>query len=258
MIEEELEMKAADAEARLRLLLGLNKYEARVYITLLRKGPKKAVDLSSISGVPRGRVYDVLRSLEAKGLVNRQGHEYSAVHPRRALSRLGQRVLIEALETIRKLEELAEELEEEYSENVVEEEIRLIHGLRESLAAALSAVTNCSETIYFTSFKSAEKIVELWSLLSPLVERLSPKARVLIPPNINVPLEIIKTVTDRGVEVRRHPTAMIDSMVACDTVIIGLPSSSYEVISVYVRHKDFSRSLWRRLDEFWREAEPIR
>lgn len=246
-----------DYEARLRLLLGLNRYETKVYITLLSKGPKKAIEIASISGVPRGRVYDVLRSLEAKGLINRQGHEYAAVHPRRALSRVSQRILLEAFDTIRKLEELAETLEEKYNETTIDEEIRLIHGLRESLATALSSVANCKETIYFTAFKSAEKSIELWNLLRPLIDRLSPNVRILIPPTVTPPREITQALKEKGVEIRRHSTVMIDSMVSCDTVIIGLPSVAFDVISVYIRHREFADSLWKRLNDFWNEAEPV-
>lgn len=246
-----------DLEARLRLILGLNRYEAKVYMTLLGRGPLKALEIAGISGVPRGRVYDVLRSLEAKGLVNRRDHEYGAVHPRRALSRAGQRILLDAFDTIRRLEELAEALEDKYHETGVDEEIKLIHGLKESLATALASVANCKNIIYFTAFKSAEKSSELWELLSPLVRRLSPNVRIMIPPMIDPPSQIIDALRERGVEVRKHPSVMIDSMVACDTVIIGLPSGTYDVISVYVRHSEFAEGLWRRLDEFWEESREL-
>lgn len=49
--------------------LGLNKYEIQVYVYLVREGAIGAVELSKKSGVPFGRIYDVLYQLELKGFV---------------------------------------------------------------------------------------------------------------------------------------------------------------------------------------------
>ena len=49
--------------------LRLTKNEAKAYETLLRLGKSKASEISKESGVPYGRIYDVLASLESKGLV---------------------------------------------------------------------------------------------------------------------------------------------------------------------------------------------
>lgn len=72
--------------------LGLTEYEARVYSTLLRTGPTTAKQLSSASGVPMGRIYDVLGDLEGTELVRRQQvgrpTQYAPVEPRTALARL--------------------------------------------------------------------------------------------------------------------------------------------------------------------------
>ncbi len=41
--------------------LGLSEYEARAYRSLLGAGPTTAKELSDASGIPIGRVYDVLK-----------------------------------------------------------------------------------------------------------------------------------------------------------------------------------------------------
>lgn len=50
-------------------LLGLNTYEVKVFKTLLYKGKSKASFISQDSGVPNGKIYDTLASLEEKGLI---------------------------------------------------------------------------------------------------------------------------------------------------------------------------------------------
>jgi len=49
--------------------LGLNKYEARVYITLIAEGVSTAKTISDITNIPYGKVYEIINSLALKGFV---------------------------------------------------------------------------------------------------------------------------------------------------------------------------------------------
>lgn len=49
------------------LELGLNKYEAKVYLTLIGEGISTAKNISDITGIPYGKVYEIINSLAAKG-----------------------------------------------------------------------------------------------------------------------------------------------------------------------------------------------
>ncbi|MEE6209389.1 TrmB family transcriptional regulator [Salarchaeum sp. III] len=72
--------------------LGLSDYEASAYRALLETGPATAKELSEASGVPMGRIYDVLASIESQHLVRSQAasrpKKYAAVDPEDALNRL--------------------------------------------------------------------------------------------------------------------------------------------------------------------------
>jgi sugar-specific transcriptional regulator TrmB/CheY-like chemotaxis protein len=48
---------------------GLSGYQARAYLALLELGPTQAREVSERSGVPQGRVYDILEKLAQRGLV---------------------------------------------------------------------------------------------------------------------------------------------------------------------------------------------
>lgn len=52
------------------IALGLTQYENKAYETILKKGKGSAMDISKESGVPYGRIYDTLSSLQDKGLIN--------------------------------------------------------------------------------------------------------------------------------------------------------------------------------------------
>jgi len=49
--------------------LGLTEYEARIYLALIRMGPKKASEVSFFGQVPRTKAYGAIRELARKGLV---------------------------------------------------------------------------------------------------------------------------------------------------------------------------------------------
>jgi sugar-specific transcriptional regulator TrmB len=70
---------------------GLSNYESRVYITLLSSRERTAKGISDESQIPLGRIYDVLNSLEDKGLAEKQESrpmKYKAKEPKIALNRL--------------------------------------------------------------------------------------------------------------------------------------------------------------------------
>ncbi len=72
-------------------VFGLSSYESRVYLSLLSSGIRTAKEISSESKIPFGRIYDVLSSLEDKGLVDKQESrpkKFVAKDPKSTLSNL--------------------------------------------------------------------------------------------------------------------------------------------------------------------------
>lgn len=49
--------------------LGLTEYESRIYLALVKMGPRKASEVSFFGHVPRTKAYGAIRELERKGLV---------------------------------------------------------------------------------------------------------------------------------------------------------------------------------------------
>ncbi|MBS3176381.1 hypothetical protein J4457_04040 [Candidatus Woesearchaeota archaeon] len=89
--------------------LGLNAYEAKIWVALLSRGIATAGELSDISQVPRSRTYDVLESLERKGfIVMKLGKpiKYIAVKPEDVLERVKEKAEEEKLERIKEIEGL--------------------------------------------------------------------------------------------------------------------------------------------------------
>ncbi|UCE13203.1 MAG: helix-turn-helix domain-containing protein [Candidatus Heimdallarchaeota archaeon] len=72
-------------------MFGLSNYESRTYLALLSSGIRTAKEVSEESKIPFGRIYDVLSSLEDKGLVDTQDSrpkKFIAKKPKTALNNL--------------------------------------------------------------------------------------------------------------------------------------------------------------------------
>ncbi len=64
--------EARDLIASLREF-GLTEYEARVYLSLLSNGPMKVSEIAKETGVPRTKVYEAIKGLKRKGLLETFG-----------------------------------------------------------------------------------------------------------------------------------------------------------------------------------------
>lgn len=70
--------------------LGLNSYEAKVYLALLKQSPATGYEISKESGVPQARAYDTLKALEANKIVVAMGGKpvtYTPICPNELLDR---------------------------------------------------------------------------------------------------------------------------------------------------------------------------
>jgi HTH-type transcriptional regulator, sugar sensing transcriptional regulator len=93
------------------MALGMTMYEARVYLTLIRRESFTAAQLARAAGVPRQRIYDVLESLVHQRLaVMRSGRvaSYRAIAPDMAVGRL----VDERRDALARLEQMAGRLAE--------------------------------------------------------------------------------------------------------------------------------------------------
>jgi DNA-binding MarR family transcriptional regulator len=95
--------------------LGMTRYEAKAYLTLIQRESYAASELATEAGIPRQRIYDVLNSLVSRGLVRDWPGpvtRYAATDPQAAVERLlgVQRQALTGLES--KSSELADLLRE--------------------------------------------------------------------------------------------------------------------------------------------------
>jgi HTH-type transcriptional regulator, sugar sensing transcriptional regulator len=98
--------------------LGLKEYEAKIYVALVGLGETNVRRIHEVSGVPRPRVYDVLKALDEKGFIEiRQGSPlmYYAVRPDIVVSFLKKDLDTAASESVKTLEALSVDAQQDYS-----------------------------------------------------------------------------------------------------------------------------------------------
>ena len=68
--------------------IGLSKYESKVYLTLISEGVSTAKNISDITGIPYGKVYEIINSLSYKGfsmILPSKPMKYKAISPMQAI-----------------------------------------------------------------------------------------------------------------------------------------------------------------------------
>lgn len=151
--------------------LGLTKYEALVYIGLLRVNEATATEVHEISGVPRASVYPVLDRLVQRDIVNishTSPRRFRAFPPKDGINRLMQRIEDQA-------EYLTDALEEIYTERSevdrgAQDLIWTIYGTENIMSRVADALTHAEEEIRILSCLKLIKI-RILPMLNNAIQR---------------------------------------------------------------------------------------
>ncbi|RLG48077.1 MAG: hypothetical protein DRN92_01810 [Thermoproteota archaeon] len=135
--------------------VGLTEYEAKAYLCLLRNHLNSATKLSKKSGVPRTKIYAVLRSLQQKGWVKIYSGApllFRAVDPSKVFDRI-KRDYEEFLESIQTM--LSEEVTEMKDKFVIKKFDLGLKGLKEEIRKAKTIWISNATTDFLERIKDA-------------------------------------------------------------------------------------------------------
>ncbi|MGM0590939.1 MAG: TrmB family transcriptional regulator [Halobacteriota archaeon] len=259
--------------------LGLSEYEARAYRSLLRSGATTAKELSRVSDVPMGRIYDVLNSLEQYNLVRSQAasrpKKYVAVEPDTALDRLLANRREELEEKARQYENVVDELVGEldpaepvqgqfWTAAVGPEET--VDLLVERLAAADASIVMVAATPS-AQFDLGELGTTVISELEEALAR-SVDVSVLMTPELvrTLPKSIGERYTDRLAD---HPHFSVRisrcisgtfNLIDDVEVVIEVPNplrSGEAFATIDLKDPEFAADVRRVFEPQWEKAEPL-
>lgn len=260
--------------------LGLSEYEARAYRALLDAAPATAKELSDVSEVPMGRVYDVLNSLERHRLARSQAasrpKKYVAVEPDTALDRLLEEKKRELEETAQQYERVVETLSTELEAGEPPDEqfwtaavgsAETADLLLERLAAAADRVAmiasapasgldlgDVGESVMDELEGALERGVDVSVLLEEGLPARLPESvgrqyadRMMAHPNFEV-----RTATG----VRGTFTLVDDAEVCLEVPSPVDPERSFAMIDL--KDPEFAGDARERFQRRWEQAEPLR
>jgi sugar-specific transcriptional regulator TrmB len=95
--------------------LGLNRYESKAYLALVSSGVSTAGKLAEKSGIPRAKIYEVLRSLERQGFcvsTNTRPSKFKPVVLEDVVKKLGDNALKDYEKRVKQISDIHKELEE--------------------------------------------------------------------------------------------------------------------------------------------------
>ncbi len=134
--------------------LGLNSYEAKVYIALLKKYPATGYEVSQLADIPQSRAYDALKSLEVERIVystNEKPQKYSPIAPKE----LTQRFKRSVNSTIDYLEKRLPNLKEDYNEP-----IHTICGYENTIKKLKEVIQNTKNSLFLEVWSGDYKHLE--------------------------------------------------------------------------------------------------
>jgi len=259
--------------------LGLSEYEARAYRALLDDSPSTAKDLSKSSDVPMGRVYDVLKDLEQRGLARSQAasrpKKYVAVEPEAALDRLLEAKRDELAEQESQYEAAVDELEGDLEAGVPTEEgfWTAVVGPEESADLLLERLDTATEHVVTVAggptpqFDVGEYGDEVTSALQRALDR-GAEVDVLLGPELieTLPNTVLKRYEK---ELADHPAFevrtteqvsgsfhLIDGVEACIEIPNPLtPRDPFAMLDL--KDRAFTSDVRETFDPRWADAEPL-
>jgi sugar-specific transcriptional regulator TrmB len=254
-----------ELEEVLKQFFRLTSYESRVYLALL-KSPMRLDELSRASRVPKPRIYDVVKSLLAKGFAVEQNGVYKANDPEAALT---------ARRSVFQLEFEREEAERQRAQRELVAALRaraegggehakgpiLLRGLP-SIATMIFEVVPSAQTIFLTlnkAFEAKEGLRQLVFQLNP-VKKAS--IRVLLPLNTELDDLDHELIGKFGADVRVTNGFLLDMMITDNyDVFMGLPdptsTDAVPVVAIYLRDQAFASSLMNSVELLWRSGTSL-
>ncbi len=134
--------------------LGLNTYQAKVYLALLKKYPATGYEVSQMADVPQSRAYDTLKALEKEKIVvatNSKPVTYTPIKP----TELTQRFKRKAHSTIEFLDKNLPNVKDDYTEPILS-----ISGSACIREKVIEIVKNAKEEIYIEIWSQDYKFIE--------------------------------------------------------------------------------------------------
>lgn len=136
--------------------LGLNEYESKAYLKLLENYPVNGYTLSKNSGIPRSRIYEVLKNLKDKQVVYEQKEDKGSVYYPLEPKLLVDKLKADFTNALDNINDFATKI---YSERNEENELIVIKGRKEIIDFINRLINDAEKSIAVSIW--AEELAEI-------------------------------------------------------------------------------------------------
>ena len=263
--------------------MGLTNSEINAYLALLSGGVMEAKSVCRKSGVPFGKIYDVLYSLEKRKLISIQHSrpkKFLAIEPRFAIKNL----LEDKEKELHDLTKQASTVEEEFSkiyhvttkdslfwsvavenEAIMRLQSKIFDEAKQEVLIYVGTVLKTNNKDDSENEKISDKSMEFIPQYKVLLER-GIVIRILIGPVKNINLTRFKSLGDgllshKNLDIRytklfTRPFVIIDA----EKVLLGIenPVKPGEYLAgLYLWKKDFAEELKNKFESMWEQSKTI-
>jgi sugar-specific transcriptional regulator TrmB len=239
--------------------IGLTQNEIKVYLSLLDLGESKTGEILKKSGLNSGRIYEILDSLQKKGLVSfivKSGVKYfSPADPKRVKDYLNEKKKeIEKQEV--DYDKILPQLLKKVSEVKSESKIEVFSGLK-GMKTAWKKELNFSkkETVYIlgvTSSKNYSK--EVWNYFTRVHRKERSKKGYKIKKLLSLGAKGERKEHDKKAEIKYLPYGSLVAIgIIADLTIIGIFTDP--IINITIENKEVAESFKEQFKFLWKIAK---
>ena len=254
---------------------GLSSYESRVFLELLRSGTLTARQVSNQSEVPYGRIYDVLNSLDSRGLIIKSGdrpQKFHAIEPENAIERLKTSKVRELDQLLNSAGEIQRELEKVYSGKDSDEILWKLGVAESTLPVYMNSIRETrKEYLGYVDLNGHEDNIDIIleesiQILTELKQKnVNLKMLIAVPsenfldqflrkyPNT---IQLLKLSELRMTKTLAYPFSIIDGEKSL--IKVRNPVDDKQDLAVlYVWQQQLARQLRNKFVEIWENSKPI-
>lgn len=212
--------------------IGLTMYEAQAYVTLTSLIQGSADEVSKNSGIPRSKIYDVLKKLNEKDFIEVEDGRpltYIAKSPVEVLSREKENITSQIDDTITRLTNIYEN-----GMSQVQAPIWRIYGVEKIINQEVEIIKRAKNTVNMRIGFLFEGEGE--ALIDAFKKRRSLKVNILASPTCyisNEEINIIKMFKDAGINIQKADIPFVKVMI----------SDSKEMMHTYTKFSEDKRNV---------------
>ncbi|OYT61203.1 MAG: hypothetical protein B6U69_04040 [Thermofilum sp. ex4484_15] len=234
-------------------LIGLGKWEAKVYLTLVRQGPLKAMELARRSSVPPSRIYSVLKKLEEEGWVIAERNSRPATFKAKPPLEVWKEVSVKVRELLNLsdfLRSLQEAYEISHRSAPLKEPVSLIYGIRNVRYLTLNLIREAKNLVYLACPSAEILNEEILEALSSASKRLgSGNAKLLL----SDATDIYSLGKLRGVNIRFRDKLFGFGAVSEKEVVLAVKYST-SILGMYSSSSYFTDIARVYFNYLWKDA----